>query len=310
MASFNTYTVVKRYNRPSILTKTLLETFFTNNGSYFDPESISSVSILPDTTKTNGSPDIYINRDASAVGTSSYGKLNASGLSATVAYFDVSDGVVGGSVLQPVSSYSGTSTNNASAIFSAGEGHAAVVADGAAFPSYSSLGISDGKWFDVWLVKDFPTADASAGWKLYWNKFTTYQDRIVQFTEPYQITTHSKLEQKYVQLSSVVTLRITTDQFVANENMSKDLKTIWRDGVIDSAEIRIRKRNPETTGTITNIEPSAGGFTPSGVEVSSEDTILYTWNTSGQAKGDYIVQVKYTLLEQTFVSPEFSLVLR
>lgn len=308
MATFNTYTVVKRYNRPSILLKTLLETYFTNNGTYFDPQTVSAAWILPDTNQTNGSPDVYIDRSVTAIGTSAYGKLNAYGLSAVVASYDVSN--FSGDSLAPVSSYSGVATSGASAIYSAGVGHVAIVADGVAFPSYSSLGISDGKWFDVWLIKDFSTVDASAGWKLYWNKFETFNDRIITFTEPYQITSHSKLQNRYIQLSSIPTLRITTEQFVANKNMSQDLKTIWRDGCVDSAEIRIRKRNPETTGTITNIEPSSGAFTSSGVDVSSEDTILYTWNTSGESKGDYIVQVRYTLLEQTFVSEEFSLVLQ
>ena len=308
MATFNTYSVVKRYNRPSILLRTLLEQFFTNNGTYFNPQEVSSVCILPDTGRTLGSPAIYIDYSQSALGTPAYGKLNASGVAATVAKFDVSNSNTG--TVSPPSSYSGTATPGASAIYSAGTGHYAVVADGIAFPSYSSLGISDGKWFDVWLVKDFATVDASAGWKLYWNKFETFNDRIITFTEPYQITSHSKLQNKYIQLSSIPTLRITTEQFVANKNMSQDLKTIWRDGSIDNAEIRIRKRNPETTGTISNIKPADGSFTSSGVDVSSEDTILYTWNTTGEAKGDYIVQVKYTLLEQTFVSDEFSLVLQ
>ena len=306
MATFNTYSVVKRYNRPSILLRTLLEQYFTNNGTYFNPQEVSAVYILPDGGKTLGSPAIYINTSLSAQGTSAYGKLNASGLSAVVAKFDVSNG----GAIQPPSAYSGTTTSGASAIYSAGTGHYAVVADGVAFPSYSSLGISDGKWFDVWLVKDFSAVDASAGWKLYWNKFETFNDRIITFTEPYQITSHSKLQNKYIQLSSIPTLRITTEQFVANKNMSQDLKTIWRDGCIDNAKIRIRKRNPETTGTISNIKPTDGTFTSSGVDVSSEDTILFTWDTSGQSKGDYIVQVKYTLLEQTFVSEEFSLVLQ
>jgi len=66
------------------------------------------------------------------------------------------------------------------------------------------------------------------------------------------------------------------------------------------------KRNPRTTGLLTDIV----AWTSTGVNVSSESTILYTWDTSALEKGDYIVEVKYTLLEQTFYSEEFSLVLR
>jgi len=189
MASFNGYTVTKRYNRPSILTRTQLDMMFTNNGSYFNPYSISAVYILPDTTTTNGSPDIYINRTVSDLGTPEYGMLNATGLSAVAAYYDVSNGAE----VQVPGVYD-PDTSAASAIYSLTTGQFAVIADGAAHPSFSSLGLSDGKWFDVWLVKDFETVDASAGWKLYWNKFETYNDRVVTFTEPLQITTHNKLQ--------------------------------------------------------------------------------------------------------------------
>lgn len=296
MAQFNGYEVVKRYNRPSILLRTLLEMNFTNNGTYFDPYDISACYILPDTTTTNGSPDIYINRDSSAEGTSAYGKLNASGEALKVATF---------SGISEVSAYDPT-TSEASSIFSAGQGKYAIVADGGVFPEFSSLGLSDGKYFDFWLVKNFETTEASAGYKLYVNKFTVFQDRVLTFTEPYQLAARNKLQQKYLQLSSVETLRVSTDVFVANRNMSRDEKNIFRNSTVRNAEIRIRRRNPRTTGLITDIVD----WTSSGVEVSSENTILYTWNTEALEKGDYIVQVKYNLLEQTVVSEEFSVVLR
>jgi hypothetical protein len=304
MATFNGYSVVRRWNRPSVLLKTMLEMYFANNGSYFHPYSVSEVYILPDThsgtTPTNGSPDIYINRQASDIGTQAYGLLNATGLSSVRATYNVSNG---GEPQNPTA-YSGGGTSAASAIFSGlslNDGYQ-VIADGAVFTDFSAVG----DYFDVWLVKDFTAVDASAGWQLYWNKFSVYSDRIVTFTEPYQITTHNKLQQKYLQLSSIPTLRITTDVFVANRNMAQDLKEIWRESVIDNVQIRIRKRNPQTTGLMSEIVE----WTSSNVDISSDDTILYKWNTEELSTGDYTVQVKYTLLEQTFVSEEFSLVLR
>ena len=297
MATFNGYSVVKRYNRPSILLRTQLEMFFTNNGTYFDPDEISACYILPDTSITNGSPDVYINRAASDIGTSAYGKLNASGEALKVATYTGS-GVP--------SDYDPSAGLGASLIYRVDQGKYSIIADGTFFPEYSSLGLSDGKYFDAWLVRDFSATEASAGYKLYWNKFTVYNDRVVTFTEPYQITSKSKLSQKYVELSSIVTLRVTTDTFVANRNMSRDLKEIFRDSVLTGAEIRIRKRNPYTSGEITTIQD----WTSDSVDISSDDTILYTWNTSSLEKGDYIVEVKYQVLEQTFYSDEFSLVLR
>lgn len=297
MATFNGYSVVKRYNRPSILLRTQLEMFFTNNGTYFDPDDISACYILPDTGTTNGSPDIYINRTASDVGTSAYGKLNDVGLSAVVATY-IGSGVP--------SDYEPDEALGTSLIYKVDQGKYSIIADGTFFPEYSSLGISNGKYFDAWLVRDFSATEASAGYKLYWNKFTVFNDRVVTFTEPYQITSKSKLSQKYVELSSIVTLRVTTDTFVANRNMSRDLKEIFRDSVLTGAEIRIRKRNPYTSGEISTIQD----WTSDSIDISSDDTILYTWNTSSLEKGDYIVEVKYQVLEQTFYSDEFSLVLR
>ena len=294
MATFNGFSVVKRYNRPSILLRTQLEMFFTNNGTYFDPDDISACYILPDTTTTNGSPDLYINRTASDVGTSAYGQLNASGEALKVATY---------TGISSVSDYSPVlDPSSASAIYKVDTGQYSIIADGGPFPEYSSLGLSDGKYFDAWLVRDFE----SGSYKLYWNKFTVYNDRVLTFTEPFQLTSKSKLAQRYVELSSIVTLRVTTDTFVANQNMSRELKDMFRDSVLTNANIRIRKRNPYTSGEMTTIQD----WTSDGVDISSEDTILYTWNTQSLEKGDYVVEVNYQALEQTFYSEEFSLVLR
>ena len=319
MAQFNTYAVVKRYNRPSILTKTLLEMFFSNNGTYFQPYSVSEVYILPDTGTTNGSPDIYINRAASDIGTSAYGLLNASSVSSVVATYNVSNSENignGGDLSWPTdsplnpSSYSGTNDvlyGSPSSIFSglAGEPYRyQVVGDSIAFPSFSSVQ----NYFDVWLVQDFSGVDASSGWHLYWNKFSVYNDRIITFTEPFEVTTRSKLRQKYIPLSSIVDLAIETNVFLANNNLTVDEKNIWREAVIDAntVDIQITRRNPQTSGERTTIQ----GWVNTGVTVNSSNTILYKWNTSGQEKGDYVVQVRYDLLGQTFYSEEFSLVLR
>tara|TARA_R110002110_G_scaffold415267_1_gene648997 strand:- start:1662 stop:2519 length:858 start_codon:yes stop_codon:yes gene_type:complete len=284
--------------------KTLLENFFTNNGTYFNPSQVSAVYILPDATTgpasglTHGSPDIYINRE---IGTPTYGRLNAQGLSSVAASFNISNG----DAIQNPSAYSGAGTSGASAIYSGlsgTAGHYQIVLDQTAHTNFSAVG----KYFDAWLVKDFSSVEASAGWQLYWNKFEVFSDRIVTFTEPYQVTTHNKLSQKYLQLSSISDLRITTDVFLANRNMTQDQKDIWREQVIDNAQIRIRRRNPKTSGLITDIVD----WTGSGVEITSENTIMYPWDTSLMETGDYVVQAKYTLLTQTFVTEEFSLVLR
>ena len=297
MATFNTTTVVKRYNRPNITIPTLLENFFVNNGTYFNPFALSAVYIIPDTGATNGSPEIYINRQVSDLGTDSYGLLNATGLSSVVATFDISNtgGVPGAEAnyLPPIgvsSIYQVSSGTSA--------GHFAVVVDQNGFPNFSAVG----NYFDIWCVQDFTGSKK----KLYWNKFSIYDDRVITFTEPFQITTRNKLYQKYIPLSSIVSLRVDTEHFVANKDMAKDIKNIWRNSVIDNAAIQIRQRHPQTTGQMTNTVP----WTSSGVNVSSEDTITYLWDTSELTKGDYTVQVKYTLLTETIYSEEFSLVLR
>jgi hypothetical protein len=150
--------------------------------------------------------------------------------------------------------------------------------------------------------------DASSGWHLYWNKFSVYNDRIITFTEPFEVTTRSKLRQKYIPLSSVVDLAIETNVFLANNNLAVDEKNIWREAVIDAdtVDIQILKRNPQTSGERTVIR----GWANTGVTVNSSNTILCKWDTSAELKGDYVVQARYNLLGQTFYSEEFSLVLR
>lgn len=306
MTKFNNYTVVKRYNRPSILGKTLLEMFFANNGTYFTPASISAVYILPNTSRTNGSPDIYINRATSAIGTSAYGMLNATGLSSVLVQFDLSSSKDG--KIQPHTNYSPAS---ALTIFSGYEnttGDFQVVAEGGLneFSSFSAVG----NYFDAWLVKDVSSVGSppSDGWQIYWNLFSEYNDRIVTFPEKFQVTTKNQLVQRYLALGSIVNLAVKTDVFLANDNMPQDLKNIWRSSVIssDSVKIRITKRNAQTTGERTIIKE----WTGDGINVTSANTIMYRWDTTPRDKGDYTVQVKYTLLDQTFVSEEFSVVLR
>lgn len=296
MATFGNYNVIRRYNRPNVTSKTLLELFFANNGTYFDPNDVSCVYVLPDTGSTLGSPEIYINRQASDVGTPAYGLLNATGLSSVAAYLDVSNTTYGTSADAP-SAYSPEGVA-ASAIYRTAEGHFDVVTDVNAFPELSGTG----NYFDIWMVKDFSGSE----YRLYWNKFSLYDDRIVSFTEPFQITTRNKLIQKYITLGSKIDLRIDTEHFVANKDMSEDLKTIWRNCVIDNAYIQIRKRNPQTTGEMTTVVP----WTQTGVNVTSEDTIMYLWDTATVSRGDYTVQVSYDLLQQTFYSEEFSVILR
>lgn len=276
----------------------MLEMFFTNNGTYFDPDTVSAVYILPDTGLTNGSPDIYINRTVSDIGTDQYGLIATSSLSSVVAYFDLSNTSSPGT---PDSASAYDAYFNG--IFKNDNGQYCVLVDGTNFPTFSSLGISDGNWFDIWLVKDFAN---SGKFKLYWNKFTTYNSRILTFTEPYQVSCKNKLQQKYVQLSSIETLRVTTEMFLDNKSMSRDAQSVFNELSIFDPRIRIRKRNPQTTGQITTVV----NWTGSGVDVTSDNTILYLWNTSSQERGDYTVQVRYNILEQLIYSEEFSLVLR
>ena len=147
--------------------------YFANNGQYFDPSSVSAVWILPDTGTTNGSPDFYLDRNASALGTSAYGMLAPSALSGSiVAYFDVSNGAIPASLsAAPVANYD-PNTSAASGIYRVSSGHYSILPQGTAMmPAFSATG----KYFDIWLIKDFN----GSNWRLYFNQFETFNDRIV-----------------------------------------------------------------------------------------------------------------------------------
>ena len=300
MATFNNYEVTRRYNRPAQSGRTLLDMYFANNGQYFDPSSVSAVWILPDTGTTNGSPDFYLDRNASALGTSAYGMLAPSALSGSiVAYFDVSNGAIPASLsAAPVANYD-PNTSAASGIYRVSSGHYSILPQGTAMmPAFSATG----KYFDIWLIKDFN----GSNWRLYFNQFETFNDRIVTYTEPFQVTSKAKLQgPKYMSLSSIQNLYISTEHFFVNKNMPLGTESIWQNTILQNAQLRIRQRHPQTTGDITTVVDWTED-----IIVSSEDTIIYTWDTAALSKGSYFVQVKYNLLEQTIFSEEFTVVLR
>ena len=91
------------------------------------------------------------------------------------------------------------------------------------------------------------------------------------------------------------------------------MQNIFKDSVISSAVVEIAKVNYEPAYRGPFVITPAGGAT---MQITGDNTMLYSWdtdstitasNTFGSGLGTYSVQVSYTILNQTFVSPLFYL---
>jgi len=319
----NTHTVVPRNNRPTVLGNTALELYYVKGGAYADPYQVCSVILVPDTvtsstyhkTITNGDPERYLDYESSST---RYGNV-ASGVVSAVdmrwrnvvpeTQEHVSDPRV--TEFDPVN-YGGD-VNSASGIFKIGEGHFAVVLQpGGLYVSsdylngteFANSGTKEqsasgvGKYYDIWVIVD----NAAASPKAYINKVSLFNDTIMAMAEPLSFTSKNQLVQKYVNVGSNVKLKVKTEISLMDKNIPLDIRSIFSDSVIQSAEIKIRKYDENGGGWSQLQDWSDVDF------ITSSDTMLYGYTFSNV--GRYDVQVKYTLMDETIYSDKWNLVCR
>ena len=77
---------------------------------------------------------------------------------------------------------------------------------------------------------------------------------------------------------------------------------------MDSASVRIIRLKDDTSNGkgYTEVVP----WTSTDVNVNSDDTIIYNWNTSAMDVGVYELQTSSSFLGQTIMSDKFNLVVR
>lgn len=302
--------LVDRHNRPTVLQKVALRAFFINDGEYYDPADISGVTIFeeasnftPSTILSGNliSPDV----DASTIKMQFGASANDSG-----------------AALNPTS-YVPADASSLSGIYRVSEGEYVCVLDGTqglsgAYEFHgSALSIKNGAsavggYIDCWTVK---FADGS-DYQTIINDFRLFNDTFFSVTEPVLLETRNKLINKHIALSSIENLKVTTEITIQNNQIDNSIKNIFKDSAITSGMIQIDKVNEDTTTLPSHVSVSSFNQTSSLVDVTSDNTLVFNFDTTKLAThpnvalfagltGTYRLTAKYTLLNETIVTPPY-----
>ena len=309
----NNTVIVDRGNRPNLIQRVGLRTYFINDGAYVDPYEISGVSIFLKSATL--SPNSVVDGDGtiSAVPIMQFG---ASGQTLTThSNFDTTN-------------YLPTVT--ASGIYRIQEGKYVVVFDQTlALSGWDDVNDEQVKaatasavadYVDLWSVK----LAAASDYQVFTNHFSLKEDTFFTFTEPLLITTSNKLLNKHVRLGEKVELKVTTKTTVQNKDMQLAAQNIFKESVITSATMEVKKVNQDLhfdgPFTASSFADTAETATDMHVTITKDNTLLLLWDTTsikdltafqdgtfGSLTGTYSVQAKYTLLNELIISPLFYL---
>jgi hypothetical protein len=300
----NGYTVYDRHNRPSVLQPVGLRAFFINNGQFQDPYEISSVTVFA--LSDNTSPSTVL---------TSANLLNPSVASAVVKMGFANSAQLISNVAFNASNYTPGATASGIYKLSVGEYIAVLNGQVALSGAYEGTKIPNrasgvGDYIDIWTVRWVQNSD----WEIFVNDFRLYRDTIFTATEPLLVTTTNKLSNKHIKLGSKVDLKIATEVNIANKNITRSIKNTFEDAAITSAQVQIVKLNDDYT-LPARVTVSSFANTSASVDVTSDNTIVFNWDTNdlytlpavtagtfGPLTGTYCVQVKYGILNQTIVS--------
>jgi hypothetical protein len=301
--------VVERHNRPGVLKRVVLKANFISNGAYVDPYDISAVTLH--TRAANTSPSSILVASSQVV--------DESYLSGDALKFRWSPAGGTGTIsdcLEEVDYTAGGS--NTSSIFRLGTGQFAVVLDGVSRVAVRSEDINGdyilntasgaGNYIDVWTVK--MTADSD--WQVIINNVELFQDNLVVTTEPMMLRTKNRLIPNEVRLGEVVDLKVSTEVNVMNRNIDQTVKNMFTHSVVDNPQFLIKKHN-EDSNLPSWVEVSGYLDTADSMQTTSDNTMVFSFDTSvltsgsianlGSGTGTYSVEAKYTLLNETIISP-------
>ena len=312
----NNTVVVDRGNRPNVNQKVGLRTYFINDGAYIDPYEISGVSIFPKSSTL--SPNSVVGGDGLVTSVPDM-QFGASGATRPVGAADSSS----------FDSSNYVPATTASGIYRIKQGEYVVVLDGtlnlSGFDSYDGSTIANtasavADYVDLWTVK---LVEASE-YQVFTNHFALNEDTFFTFTEPLLLTTSNKLMNKHVRLGEKVDLKLSTETTIQNQDILHSVQNIFKDSVITSATVEIRKVNQDLhfdgPFTVSSFAQSTATATNQPVTVTQDNTIILNWDTTqlkeltsfqngtfGSLTGTYSVQAQYTLLNELIISPLFYL---
>jgi hypothetical protein len=299
----NNTSLVDRQNRPQVNQRVGLKIYFINDGEYVDPYEVSSVKLLKKSVVTSGTA---LDSEERLVSATPLMTFAASSTLTSDSAFDTSN-------------Y--TPATDASGIFRISKGQYVVVLDQILDSSgYDQTTASVGHsntlsavtdYVDIWTVK----LTSASKYQVIINDFKLYEDTFFAITEPLQFKPSNTLYNKHLRLGEKVDLRFGTEIGIMNQDITEEVKNIFKTSVINNASLEIKKVNQDH-----NFD---GPFTVSGyadtsslTSISSDNTITMNFDTTnltslgafqlgnfGSVTGTYSVQVKYNLLNQTIISP-------
>lgn len=303
----NDYDVVERSNRPNTSQRVGLRVLFINDGLYQDPYEISSVGVF--LAQANLSPCSILTsaNEVSAMPLMGFG--NSATLVANSSF--------------NASNYSPGTT--ASGIYKTGTGQFVVVLDGTVNLSGGYFGSAMANqasaatnYIDVWTVR----MSQGSNYQVFINSFKLFDDTFIALTEPLLLKTSHHLSPKHIKLGSQIDLKMTTDVAVENRNIDRNIINLFKDSLLINPQIQIVKINEIGDNVLpSRVTVSSFAQTSSTCSVTSENTILFTWDTSelsthsellagnlGSLVGLYTVQAKYTLLNNVILTPLFNVI--
>ena len=320
MGSFNNYIVTERNQRPSFNGRTILRSHFMRNGQYVPINNTQVSSVMLFRKQANTSPSSILDTssglvsDAAAADAVWRWTLSGAMVDGSGFLLGESDFILSG---EPAISLA------CSSIYWNGDGRLAVVLngtdvvssilqDGKVIQSDQQLsGDPAGNYIDVWTVK----LCAGCEWQTYINDTEFYQNNAVLITEPLLFSTKERLFNKKIELGSIEKIKIGTEVTIDNKNIDASIKNLLRGGLLTSGSMQIVKHNDADHTLPSRI--TVVSFTESAeeVNVTGDNTFLYLFDTSiltntgevgtkfGAATGTYSVQLKYSILDETLISP-------
>jgi len=297
--NLNGIEVVERHNHPGTLSRNVLRASFLNNGSFQDLYDISSVSLFYKSQNTS----------PSSILDSSTQLISDEAASSVRFRWTLSSGEI-----LDASVYA-TDAAKQSYVYKTGTGQYAVVLDGTqSVTSEDRFGnvinnqaSSTGSYIDVWTVK----LTAASDWTIFIHELKLFQDSLVSLTEPLLLKSKTSLTPNKVRLGEVIDLKVPTEITVMNRNIDQSVKNTLSTGILKDAQFRILKHN-EDSNLPARVEVSGYSDTVGLVEVTSDNTMLFSFDTAvltsgladlGSGTGTYSVEAKYTLLNETIISP-------
>mgnify|MGYP005814739561 CR=1 FL=1 len=336
----NNISVVDRHQRPNVLNRVLLRTFFINDGQLQDPYQFSSVSVfalpqgtspsgfldsnnLIDNTKTLEAKMVFQPSDGGVV-------LNDEGAISEQYSLSSYTGTLGRfpdeTASPEATDLSGQPCSGVSGVYRIGTGEYAVVLDGligsglsgvnnvtttdpGIYGNIKNTASAAATYIDIWTVK----ITNNSFWKTYINYFELYAGGFFTTTQPLLLTTKNDLTTKRVVMGSIIDLKVTTDITVGNRAIDSSIKNIMNNAAIYNPSFKIVKVDQQTP-TYPSRVTVLGFDAQQDIDITSENTLIFRLDTTNLLTtiapselttpvGTYAVQVRYTLLKETIISP-------